>query len=210
MASTPTFASVSSVSFGRPTFVASLPSGKLCVSDAGAHKLILLSSSAKRVKQPKHMPVLNLPSGLACDESAIYVADQGTHQVHRLGLPDFAPIGIAGGPGSEAGQLTSPQGLVLVNNVLFVSDSHNHRIVMYHPQLLEPVGEPFGREGGGDGEFCYPHGLAVLAVPGGAAPRLVVADTHNHRVQIVGLDGAFFRAFGSHGTAPGELDEPTG
>ena len=151
MLGAPTFASVSTAAFGRPTFVLSLPSGKLCVSDAGTHKLVVLSSSAKRVKQPKHMPVLNLPSGLACDESALYVADQGTHQVHRLDLPDLTPIGIAGGPGSDAGQLTSPQGLALVNNVLYVSDSHNHRIVMYHPQLLEPVGEPFGREGCGDG-----------------------------------------------------------
>eukprot|EP00966_Prymnesium_polylepis_P241537 5585688-Prymnesium_polylepis.1 len=106
------------------------------------------------------MPVLNLPSGLACDESALYVADQGTHQVHRLDVSDFAPIGIAGGPGSDAGQLTSPQGVALVNNVLYVSDSHNHRIVTFHPQLLEPAGAPFGREGCGDGEFCYPHGLA--------------------------------------------------
>lgn len=199
---------VSTAVFGRPTFISPMPNGKLCVSDAGSHKLVVLSSSAKRVRQPKHMPVLNMPSGVACDESAVYVADQGTHQIHRLDIVDFSPIGIAGGPGSDLGKMTSPQGLVLINNVLYVSDSHNHRIAMYHPQLLEPVGQPFGREGCGEVEFCYPHGLAVLSNE--AAPLLVIADTHNHRVQIVSLDGAFVRAFGQHGTNSGEFDEPSG
>jgi hypothetical protein len=151
--------------FVRPTYPIAMPNGKLCVADSGAHRLVLLSAAGKRVKQPKRLPVLNLPTGVACSDSSIYVADQGTHQIHRLDLSDFSPAGIAGGPGSGVGQLTSPQGLVLYRDVLYVSDSLNHRVAMFHPLLLDPLGEPFGHEGAGAGELCYPHGLAVRATP---------------------------------------------
>ena len=67
--------------------------------------------------------------------------------------------------GGGVGQLTSPQGLVLYRDVLYVSDSLNHRVAMFHPLLLDPLGEPFGHEGAGAGELCYPHGLAVRATP---------------------------------------------
>ena len=87
----------------RPMYPTVMPTGKLCVSDAGTHRLVLLSAAGKRIKQPKRMPVLSLPTGIACSDSSLYVADQGTHQVHRLDISDFSPAGIAGGPGSSAG-----------------------------------------------------------------------------------------------------------
>jgi len=194
--------------FVRPTYPIAMPNGKLCVADSGAHRLVLLSAAGKRVKQPKRLPVLNLPTGVACSDSSIYVADQGTHQIHRLDLSDFSPAGIAGGPGSGVGQLTSPQGLVLYRDVLYVSDSLNHRVAMFHPLLLDPLGEPFGHEGAGAGELCYPHGLAVVETDGDAL--LVVADTQNHRLQMFSLVGDFVRAIGAHGVAPGEFVEPMG
>lgn len=198
----------SSLGFSRPSYLLWLPSAKLVLSQASSPTLLLLSSNARRSRQPKHAPVLHAPSGLACDENCLYVADQSTHRIHRLQLPSLAPLGEVGVAGDGWCELTCPQGLAIWENELFVSDSHNHRVVKYHPQLLEQIGQPIGREGGGEGEFCYPHGLTVISI--GPSSKLVVADTHNHRVQILELDGTFSHTFGCHGSLPGQLDEPVG
>jgi hypothetical protein len=39
----------------------------------------------------------------------LYVADAGTHQIHRLRLHDFSAAGVAGAIGSGRAELTSPQ-----------------------------------------------------------------------------------------------------
>lgn len=198
----------SSLGFSRPSYLLWLPSAKLVLSQASSPTLLLLSSTARRSRQPKHAPVLHAPSGLACDENCLYVADQSTHRILRLQLPSLEPLGEVGVAGDGWCELTCPQGLAIWENELFVSDSHNHRVVKYHPQLLEQIGQPIGREGGGEGEFCYPHGLTVISI--GPSSKLVVADTHNHRVQILELDGTFSHTFGCHGSMPGQLDEPVG
>ena len=71
----------------RPTGLVVLPSGKLCV--AGAHGLALLLESGKRSKQqPRKAPPLDFPTGLACSDSALFVACKGSHQVIKLDLHD--------------------------------------------------------------------------------------------------------------------------
>ena len=194
-----------------------LPSGKLCV--AGAHGLALLLESGKRSKQqPRKAPPLgslDAPTGLACSDSALFVACKGSHQVLKLDLHDnFALLGSAGSAGSGPEQLAAPQSLALVNHTLFVCDTNNHRVVAYHSVMLEPTGVVFGSEGSGDGELSFPHGLAVLGAEPGSVEerpaRLLVADTHNHRICCFSLAGEFLWARGSHGTAPGCFDEPSG
>jgi tripartite motif-containing protein 71 len=61
----------------------------------------------------------------------------------------------------------------------------------------------FGEHGRGEGQFDCPHGLCFTA-----DGNLVVIDRDNHRVQIVGEDGAFVRSFGSEGREDGQFDRP--
>jgi hypothetical protein len=200
----------------RPTGLVVLPSGKLCV--AGAHGLALLLESGKRSKQQlRKVPPLEAPTGLACSDSALFVACKGSHRVFKLDLHDnFALVASAGGAGSGPDQLASPQSLALVSSTLFVCDTNNHRVVAYHSVMLEPTGVVFGSEGSGEGELSFPHGLAVLdteELEGGAEERpvrLLVTDTHNHRLCCFSLVGEFLWARGGHGTAPGCFDEPSG
>lgn len=62
-----------------------------------------------------------------------------------------------------------------------------------------------GAKGSKDGEFNYPRGLCTT-VEG----DIVVADSKNHRVQVLSGYGVFKFAFGQHGTDIGKFDEPTG
>ena len=149
----------------RPTGLVVVPSGKLCV--AGAHGLALLLESGKRSKQQlRKAPPLDAPTGLACSDSALFVACKGSHRVLKLDLHDnFALVASAGGAGSGPDQLAAPQSLALVSSTLFVCDTNNHRVVAYHAVMLEPTGVVFGSEGSGEGELSFPHGLAVLEAP---------------------------------------------
>ena len=61
----------------------------------------------------------------------------------------------------------------------------------------------FGRPGGGPAEFNRAEGICV-----DAQDQLYVADSCNHRVQVITSDGKFIRQFGKPGTGPGELSYP--
>ncbi|MBU0569122.1 PEGA domain-containing protein, partial [bacterium] len=63
----------------------------------------------------------------------------------------------------------------------------------------------WGSYGTGDGQFRYPHGVAVDA--GG---NLYVADTNNHRIQKFDSSGTFITKWGSYGTGDGQFKYPYG
>jgi len=61
----------------------------------------------------------------------------------------------------------------------------------------------FGQLGQGEGQFNSPHGFCL-----GRNEEIVVADTHNHRIQIFDKDGIFKYMFGNQGKAEGCLWYP--
>ena len=62
-----------------------------------------------------------------------------------------------------------------------------------------------GGEGGGNGQFRFPRGLAVDT--GG---NILVADTNNGRIQKFSAAGVFLGVIGKMGHGPGEFQEPCG
>jgi sugar lactone lactonase YvrE len=65
------------------------------------------------------------------------------------------------------------------NGTLYVSDTGHHRIYRF-------PGGPFGEEGGGEGEFIDPRGVAL-----DGAGNIYVVDAGNNRVQKFDDEGAF-------------------
>ena len=76
--------------------------------------------------------------------------------------------------------------------------------VILKPFQVKPV-LSFGKEGSGDGMFKYPLGVAVSD-----RDEIVVADKHNHRVQVFDSNGTFLRSFGHKGENAGEVNRPFG
>lgn len=89
------------------------------------------------------------------------------------------------------------------NGEVFVSDSRDHHIVVFHTDgsLLRV----FGENGSGDVQFNQPSALAV-----NRNGHLLICDTCNHRIVVVRSDGSFVCKTGSRGSADGEFDEPRG
>lgn len=63
----------------------------------------------------------------------------------------------------------------------------------------------WGSAGTGDGQFTTPRSLAV-----GPDGLIYVADTGNHRIQVLDQEGNFLLKWGSEGTEPGQFNEPWG
>jgi DNA-binding beta-propeller fold protein YncE len=109
---------------------------------------------------------------------------------------------IIGGPGSRAGQFSSPGGLAVdAAGNLLVADSYNHRV-----QRITPAGEVYvlGRRGTGPGEFLNPQ-----AVVADESLGFFVLEQGGCRIQRFGPQGEWQGAFGFRGAGWGEMLAPT-
>ena len=98
--------------------------------------------------------------------------------------PDGTTQESYGSNGSGDCQFSSPQGVAVWGDTVYVSDSSNHRV-----QKLSSSGNfvsKFGVYGSGEGQLYYPRGICID--PEG---KIYVADHNNHRIQIFEPDGTF-------------------
>ena len=103
----------------------------------------------------------------------------------------------------------SPSGISVHNNgTVFVADTGNHRIQVFHPNGTFIFA--FGSEGSGEGEFLSPRGIDVTKSTNINRSKIVVADTGNHRIQVFHANGTFDFAFGSEGSGNGNFSSPEG
>jgi hypothetical protein len=117
--------------------------------------------------------------GFSATCERVLVADSGSHRIQAFdSLGNF--LTTYGSPGSSAGQLNSPQGLVVdESGRVLVADQGNNRLVVL----------------GFDGtEFDYLASFSAgLSAPSGVAVdtwgNIVVADTGNHRVVVLDPEG---------------------
>ena len=116
----------------------------------------------------------------------VYVANQFNHCVSVF-REDGTFIRTIG-----QGKLQYPSDvLVYSSGLVYVADSGNHHIAVFS-QEGELV-RTFASQGGGKGEFRYPHGVAVSPDD----HHLYVSDRNNHRIQVFTFEGRYVREFGT-------------
>lgn len=144
------------------------------------------------------------PAGVAADSKGnIYVTDVRNHRIRKINangtVVTLAGCGAASvttsyrfkdATGSGA-CFSVPTGIVVgPDGMIYVSDSHNHRIRKVTPEGVVTTFAGSGDQGASDAvdpldaNFAYPRGLAFG--PDGA---LYVADAYNHAIRRIGLDG---------------------
>ena len=144
---------------------------------------------------------LAFPEGLAADAAGnVYVAEHDANRIRKISadgaISTFAGTGAAGysgdgGPATGA-QFRGPTGLGIDSaGNLYVADTGNSVIRKISPGgLINTIAGSTEAGYGGDGG---PATLADLNGPEGvaadAAGNLYIADTFNHRIRKVGLDG---------------------
>jgi DNA-binding beta-propeller fold protein YncE len=115
-------------------------------------------------------------------------------------------LGRPGTKGNPPEALTEPTAVVTdpANGDVYVAESHTD---VSDPNLVGRISvfdktgtflRIIGKTGQGPGEFRTPHALAF-----DSRGRLVVADRHNHRIQILTKDGRFIREYDAFGRTSG-------
>ncbi len=152
--------------------------------------------------------VLSSPWDLAIEGSTLYVAMAGQHQLWRIDLPmgfsrAFVGTGrenIVDGP-AEAAALAQPSGLALTGNYLYFADSEVsavRRVDLAAETVETLVGRGLFDFGDRDGDFesarlQHPLGVAVWR------KRVLVADTYNHKVKEIDVEGRVIKTLAGDG-----------
>eukprot|EP00966_Prymnesium_polylepis_P302531 6989265-Prymnesium_polylepis.1 len=153
------------------------------------------------------------PRGPACDSSGgLYAVEASGQWIHSFpppghGTHERTPARckcVYGDPDGLDGLLT-PDTCAVADGTLYVSDSGHDRVVVFCAATLTHRLTLGGTPSDSDGHFNRPQGLAARS------GILAVCDAGNSRVQLFeARDGAFMRALGRHGAAPGCFVEPRG
>ena len=108
-----------------------------------------------------------------------------------------------GSSGSGDGQFSSPYGISIKGDVLYVADYGNHRV-----QKLTSSGKflhKFGQQGSGQGQFNSP--VAVII---DSNNKLIVSENHNHRIQIFNENGGWLLTIVGKGSGNHSFQSPWG
>ncbi len=154
------------------------------------------------------------PHGIHVDrDGSVWVADARAVDGKGSVVVKFSPegrvlmtLGTLGVRGDPPEALTDPTDLVTdpENGDVYVAESHTN---VTDPNLIGRISvfdrdgnflRVIGRSGTGPGEFRTPH-----AVEFDSQGRLIVADRHNHRIQILTKNGRFIREYAEFGRVSG-------
>ena len=108
-----------------------------------------------------------------------------------------------GSSGSGNGQFSSPYGISIKGDVLYVADYGNHRV-----QKLTSSGKflhKFGQQGSGQGQFNCP--MAVII---DSNNKLIVSDYNNYRIQILNENGGWLLTIDGNGSGNHSFQSPWG
>ena len=154
------------------------------------------------------------PHGIHVDRDGnVWVADARAESNKGSVVVKFSPegrvlmtLGTPGVSGNPPEALTDPTDVVTdpENGDVYVAESHTN---VNDPNLIGRISvfdrdgnflRVIGNSGTGPGEFRTPH-----AVEFDSQGRLIVADRHNHRIQILTKDGRFIREYAEFGRVSG-------
>ncbi len=141
------------------------------------------------------------PLHIAIDTSDhLYVTDTGNHRVQILDVSNplsptyIATIGVTGESGSDTAHLSSPAGVAVDSSYIYVADTYNHRIQLFHRSTktyADTVGSGWGTT---NSQFNTPSDVAV-----DAEGKIYVADCINTRVQLFNSSGVYMHTYGTTG-----------
>ena len=146
------------------------------------------------------------PYGVCIDTNNqwVIVSEFSNNRLVVYDINNFQFQRFIGGHDSQIG-LRCPLGICCdENNLLYVCDCGNHRIVVVQFGDGTLIHQ-WGRKGTQQGEFDSPHSISYRE------GILAVSDYNNHRIQVFTLSGQCLLTFGKRGNGnTGEFECPTG
>ncbi|HLA94806.1 MAG TPA: thioredoxin-like domain-containing protein [Pyrinomonadaceae bacterium] len=154
------------------------------------------------------------PSALAYDGKNLYVADPERNRIRAIDLSERKVRTLPNtdiDPEVEEGSLTQPKrlqhpaGIAMVEKNLIIADTYNHQIKQVNPdtgyvKTLFGDGK-YERLDGKKARFYEPGGISV------AGERAYVADTNNHSIRVIDLNGKTVQTLTITGLQPPKNNE---
>jgi len=183
----------------RPSGIAIDRTGNIYVSDYNNNRIQKFSADGEYIHSWGKLGIMpgefNGPLGLAIDENDfMYVCDYSNNRIQSFEIKEnnlLKPINQWGDQGTDYSQFKGPNGIVVHNNHVYVTDENNHRI-----QKFTCDGQwvhSWGSYGVDDGQMREPGGIQVFN------NILYVTDTLNDRIQLFSTNGQFITRWGRSG-----------
>ncbi len=157
----------------------------------GLRKIVISSAAVTTLASTSN---LSGPEGIATDGTNVYVACKNSSLIQQVAISSGTVTTLAGkgwgsndGTGTAAG-FTSPVGLAIAGNILYVADTGNNmirRIVISTAAVTTLAGSTASGSANGTGTaatFKWPSGLACY---GSAPTQLFVSDTGNNLIREI-------------------------
>jgi streptogramin lyase len=182
----------------------------LWVSDSGHNQLQLFDASYQptTVIPIKEVPPVsfNLTGApIATDtDGNTYQPNTATQEIIKKDSEghELARWGGAGSGNGKLSLLADPYtGIVIANNLLYITDTGNNRIEVF--DLNGQFVNAWGSAGSGNGQFQYTLGMTL-----DAQNHLQVSDGLNNRIQTFDLDGNYLGQWGNSGANGEQVNVP--
>ena len=112
-------------------------------------------------------------------------------------------FGTRGTKGTKEGQFTAPRGVAISQDGhILVTDNHRLQKLTFEGDCVKSVGS--SETGNGPLQFYYPIGITVHPTTG----QIFIADTGNHRIQVLNKDLTYSHSFGKQGSSPEQFKHP--
>ena len=108
-----------------------------------------------------------------------------------------------GSKGKKEGEFTIPRGVAISHDAhILVTDDHRVQKLTFEGVCVKSVGS--NRIGNSPLQFYHPRGIKVHPI----TRQIFIADSGNHRVQVLNSDFSYSRSFGKEGSAPDQFNRP--
>ena len=149
-------------------------------------------------------PVKGEPKGMGTDNDGDIIVVEPHYQRLSLFTPEGKQLEKWGERGTAPGKFIMPRAVAINSrgDYLVPEYSEGDRIQVFagkDKKLLQVIGQT----GTGDGQFNRAEGVCV-----DAQDRLYVADSCNHRIDVLDANGKWLRTYGHAGSGPGEFGYP--
>lgn len=197
---------------GKPVGVAIGPDKNVYIPDTHYHRVMVYSPTGKLLRQwgseGRGPGQFIYPTDLAWDSKGhIFVSEYGDNDRVQVFDPSVDPPKLLyqfGTFGQGPGQFSRPQSMVMDHDILYITDSCNHRLDVFKADGT--FVRSMGSVGQGLGQYRFPYGLAE-----DAEGHLIVCEFGNNRVQLVDKEtGQGLKIWGGGGREPGKLAYPWG
>ena len=145
----------------------------------------------------------NRPYGVVITKNEeIVVAEISAHCITILNK-EGKKVKSFGTKGTKEGQFTSPSGVAISQDGhILVTDSHRLQKLTFEGDCVKSVGS--SEKGNGPLQFNTPVGITVHPTTG----QIFIADSNNHRIQVLNKDLTYSHSFGKRGSSREQFNCP--